>query len=123
MEILILIAIGAVAIFWGLSKLNKADYHGSHPLDFLAKEPVVNNKTGEVVDQVPTLVTEVVAEPKLAATQPSDVTQAVEPAKKPRKPRVTKPAKAVKQTAVKEKAAKPVKAAALKATVKRSKKA
>lgn len=70
--------------------------------------PAVNNKTGELV--FPPTVTAV-------NDQITDsVTQEVAPAKKPRKPRTPK-------TKVEGKAAKPVKAAAMKLASKRSKKA
>lgn len=92
------------------------------------ESPMINNKTGEIVEPavIPT-------EPKLNAVVVNDqitdaVTQTVEPAKKPRKPRTPKAEKPVKEKpvkekAAKEKAAKPVKAAAKKVAVRRSKKA
>jgi len=84
---------------------------------------VVNNKTGDVVE--PVVVAE---EPKLAAAVVNDqitdaVTQTAQPTKKPRKPRAPKTEKPVKEKVVKEKAANPVKAAAKKVAVRRSKKA
>lgn len=82
--------------------------------------PVVNNKTGDIVDIVPLKNT--------VNDQITDsVTQAT-PTKKPRKPRTPKvekiiEVKPVKEKAAKEKAAKPVKAVAAKRAYNRSKKA
>ena len=84
MEILLLIAVGAVAVFWALNRLNKESYTGSHPLDSLAKDPVVNNKTGDVVDQPV-----VVQEPQVVEAVTTQITDAVtqsEPVKKTRAP-------------------------------------
>jgi PBP1b-binding outer membrane lipoprotein LpoB len=120
MEILLLIAVGAVAVFWALNRLNKESYTGSHPLDSLAKDPVVNNKTGDVVDQPV-----VAQEPQVVEAVTTQITDAVtqsEPVKKTRKPRtpkVEKPVEVIKPV----KAVKPVRAAAKKVAVKRSKKA
>ena len=120
MEILILIALGAVAVFWLVNKMNKDSYGGSHPLDSITKEPVINNKTGDVVELAPVSVEQVAV---LAVNdQITDSVTQEAPAKKPRKPRTPKIEKVVK-----EKAAKPVKAAAKpvakKALAKRLKKA
>lgn len=78
--------------------------------------PLVNNKTGDIVEEV-----------KVVSTSVNDqitdsVTQAAEPAKKTRKPRAPKAEKPAKEKVVKEKAAKARKPAAEK-TTKRSKKA
>jgi hypothetical protein len=107
MEILLLIIIGAVAMFFIVQKMNKADSFGKHPLDPLSRDAVVlNNKTGDVVEVVTSM-------PSAVNDQITDsVTQA--PVKKPRKPRTPKV-----ETAVKEKAAKPVKVAAKKVAVKK----
>jgi hypothetical protein len=109
MEILLLIIIGAVAMFFVAQKMNKTDSFGKHPLDSLSNARdtvVVNNKTGEVVESV-------AAVPSAVNDQITDsVTQA--PVKKPRKPRTPKV-----ETVVKEKAAKPVKVAAKKVAAKK----
>lgn len=117
MEILLLIAIGAVAVFWLVGRMNKDNYNGGHPLDSITNEPVVNNKTGDVVELSPVSVEQVAV---LAVNdQITDSVTQTAPTKKPRKPRTPKVEKVVK-----EKAAKPVKAAAIKkVAVKRSKKA
>jgi len=80
---------------------------------YKVEAPVVNNKTGDVVDQSSTTVNPQITD---------SVTQEAAPAKKPRKPRVPKAEKSVKEKVVKEKAAKARKPAAEK-TTKRSKKA
>jgi len=87
---------------------------------YKVETPLVNNKTGDVVDQAPAPIVEAPVNPQITDA----VTQAAEPAKKTRKPRAPKAEKPVKEKAVKkEKAAKPVKAAAMKLPARRSKKA
>lgn len=77
--------------------------------------PVVNNKTGDVVD--------IVTLKNAVNDQITDsVTQAT-PTKKPRKPRTPKVEKPVEVKSAKEKAAKPVKVVAAKRAYNRSKKA
>ena len=39
MEILLVIALGAVAFWWGYTQLNKTKSDGSHPLDSVTKAP------------------------------------------------------------------------------------
>lgn len=85
---------------------------------YKVEAPLVNNKTGDVVDQAPAPVVEAPVNPQITDA----VTQTAELAKKTRKPRAPKVEKPAKVKAVKEKAAKARKPAAEK-TTKRSKKA
>lgn len=112
MEILLLIAIGIAALFFVFQKLNKEPSFGSHPLDPLSKsdspvvQPLVNNKTGDIVD-----VTPVVKRTRKVNPQITDaVTQTAVPVKKERKTRTPTVAKASAKT--------PVKAAAITAVKK-----
>lgn len=92
---------------------------------YKVEPPVVNNKTGDVVDTPPIPYPELHKAPEapveFEAKSRDDLIKSTvntsEPVKKTRKPRTPKAEKTAK-----EKAAKPVKAAAKKVAVKRSKK-
>lgn len=78
MEILVLIALGAVAVWFVYRNLNKEDANGRHPLDALTNEPpykveppVVNNKTGDLV--VTNQITDAVTQSPLTLSDVLDV--------------------------------------------------
>lgn len=85
---------------------------------YKVEAPIINNKTGDVVETPPKVVEAPVAATPSAVND--QITDAVTQVKKPRKPRTPK---AKVEKAVKEKAAKPAKVAAKKVAVRRSKKA
>lgn len=147
MEILFVVALGAIVVYLGYRALNRESSDGRHPLDAVTEKnaapykvepPVVDNKTGEPVvvqaEQKPAWHT-APAEDTKPVTVESVVTQALdvnhdgkvnfddvkEAVKKVRKPRTPKTEVKVAKQEVK-KAAKPKKPAAMKAKTVKSKK-
>ena len=71
MEILLVIALGAVVVWWGYTQFNKTKPNGSHPLDSVTKQPEAPYKIeAPVVETQPAPVVEAAPAP---ATNPLDV--------------------------------------------------
>lgn len=138
MEILLIVAVGAFAIWWFFLRDNAVGSNSAPAAPYKVETPPVNNKTGDTVEPNPATTSWHTAPPEntkpvtvesvaIAALDVNhdgkvdlaDVKEAVKKVRKPRTPKAEAPAKPAK-----EKAAKPKKPAAMKAKPKtRSKKA